>query len=318
MSTKVAGLTATDYHIDMNKQVGRSGAIFAGLLLPILGSLLLTEPAFAPTKEIRILGANITEQQQMANLISYDLSPAEANGVEAASYLVEDYSNKQILTGKHIDNSLPIASLTKLMTVWTVLEHAETTEIVTISDTDLIQVSPSLGLIPGDQVLVKDLLEAVLIGSANDASNVLGGYISRKVELPFGELMNQEAVELGMKNSRFSNPIGFDSVVNYSSARDLAILVHRLDERGLFAQSAKATKYEFTSKLGNQYSIIATNKLTNLYPDLQAVKTGYTNLALGAMINFLETPKGKLLLIVIGSPDRENDTLRLRKQYLER
>ncbi len=302
----------------MSKHVSRFAALIAGMLLPIIGSLLLTEAAFAPTNQVQILGATIAEQKELDNLVSYDLSQPDPQGIKAASYLVEDYNSGQVLAGEQIDNSLPIASLTKLMTVWTALEHTQLEEIIEVSPSDQINVSPSLGLIAGDKVMVKDLIQSILVGSANDAANVLGGYVSRKLDLPFSELMNQEAVQLGMKNSRFSNPMGFDSAVNYSSARDLALLVRKLDEQGLFEDSSKATNYHFESTLGNTYSVQATNKLTSLYSDLQAVKTGYTNLALGAMINFLDTGGGKKLLIVIGSPDREGDTLQLRKQFLDR
>lgn len=302
----------------MNKHLGRLAAILAGILLPITGSLLLTEAAFAPTNQVQILGATVAEQKELDNLVSYDLSQPDPEGIKAASYLVEDYDAGQILAGEQIDNSLPIASLTKLMTVWTALEHTQPDEIIEVSAIDQINISPSLGLKAGDKVTVKDLIQSILIGSANDAANILGGYVGRKLELPFSELMNQEAVQLGMKNSRFSNPMGFDSAVNYSSARDLSLLVRKLDEKELFKDSSKATNYQFISSLGNTYSVQATNKLTNLYPDLRAVKTGYTNLALGAMINFLDTERGKKLLIVIGSPDREGDTLELRKQFLDR
>ncbi len=284
----------------------------------MIGSVLLSDPAFAPTNQIKILGATDREQAELDNLVSYELSNENTTGIKAASYLVLDYEQNQIIAGKQIDNSLPVASLTKLMTVWTALEHSQSAEVVTVEAGDIVNVSPVLGLQPGDKIRVKDLVSAVLIGSANDAASVLGGFVAKKVELPFGELMNQEAIELGMKNSRFSNPMGFDSVVNYSSARDLSILVHKLDERGMFTDSEKATEYRFVSELGNQYAISATNRLANQYPDLRAVKTGYTNLALGAMINFLDTERGRKLLVVIGSPDREGDTLELRKQFLNR
>lgn len=302
----------------MGKHTSRFAAIFAGILLPIFGSLLLTEAAFAPTNQIQILGATVAEQKELDNLVSYDLSQPDPQGIKAASYLVEDYDSGQIIAGKQIDNSLPIASLTKLMTVWTTLEHVDPGEIIEISPADQVNVSPSLDLKAGDKVAVQDLIQSILVGSANDAANVLGGYVSRKLELPFSELMNQEAVQLGMKNSRFSNPMGFDSAVNYSSARDLALLVRKLNEKALFEDSSKAPSYEFRSALGNIYSVQATNKLTGLYSDLSAVKTGYTNLALGAMINFLDTGGTKKLLIVIGSSDREGDTLQLRKQFLNR
>lgn len=295
----------------------------AGLLLIILGLLFLSiavisQTAFAPVNEEKAGNTVVRTEPTVSNITTFDLADAEVANVGAASFLVLDFSTDQILFGKQVDNSLPIASLTKLMTVWTVLQHSRSDEVVTVSNEHTLNISPSLNLVAGDKVKVGDLIQAILVGSANDAASVLGGHISAKLDLPFGELMNQEAVELGMKNSRFSNPMGFDSVVNYSSARDLTILVHKLYNEQLLKQSLSAQSYSFRSELGKDYSISATNKLTAQYPDLKAIKTGYTELAQGAMINLLEKGDKQWLIVVIGSPDRETDTLQLRKEILSR
>lgn len=282
------------------------------------GVLTLSKPVFAPTAEVRILGATVTEQEELENLVSYELDPGPTANVQAASYLVKNLDTDQIITGKQFQNSLPVASLTKLMTIWTALQHVNPNDVVTVPSGDIVSVSPSLGLVPGDKVLVKDLVQACLVGSANDAADLLGEYVADKTNLPFNELMNQQVTELGMTSSRFSNAMGFDSVVNYSSAKDLALLVGELDKEGIFTTSGDATGYRFTSELGKEYYVQATNKLISKYPDLMAVKTGYTNLALGSMINILKSENDRWLIIVIGSPDRESDTLKLREQVLSR
>ncbi len=282
------------------------------------GVLTLSKPVFAPTAEVRILGATVTEQEELENLVSYELDPGPTANVQAASYLVKNLDTDQIIAGEQFQNSLPVASLTKLMTIWTTLQHANPNDVVTVPSGDIVSVSPSLGLVPGDKVLVKDLIQACLVGSANDAADLLGEHVAEKMNLPFNELMNQQVTELGMTSSRFSNAMGFDSVVNYSSAKDLALLVGKLDKEGIFTTSGDATGYRFTSELGKEYYVQATNKLISKYPDLLAVKTGYTNLALGSMINILKTENDRWLIIVIGSPDRESDTLKLREQVLSR
>lgn len=297
----------------------RQLAGLASLLILIqIGFLTLSQSVFAPTTDVKILGATAFEQNELNNLVIYELNSETNLNVQAASYLVMNLETEQIIAGEQFQNSLPVASLTKLMTVWTVLQHTEPNEEVTVPAIDLISVSPSLGLVAGDKVLVKDLIQASLIGSANDAADLLGEYVANKLDLPFNELMNQEVQRLGMRESRFSNAMGFDSVVNYSSAKDLALLVKKLDEKGIFSDSSQANLYSFTSKQGRLYSVQATNKLIAQYPDLKAVKTGYTNLALGSMINILEKDGQRWLLIVIGSPDREADTLELRRQALNR
>lgn len=302
----------------MKKNLRQLFGLLCLVILVQAGFLTLSTPVFAPTTEVRVLGATATEQVELDNLVSYDLPNDVQNKVQANGYLVKNLGTDQIITGQQFNNSLPVASLTKLMTIWTALQHVSLEDTVTVPTGGLISVSPSLGLVGGDQVKVDDLVHACLVGSANDAADLLGKFVTERTDLPFTELMNQQVVELGMTESRFSNPMGFDSIVNYSSAKDLAILVTRLDELGIFEDTQDASEYRFTSLTGRVYTIQATNKLIAQYPDLLAVKTGYTNLALGSMINILRDDNQRWLIIVIGSPDRESDTLELRRQVLAR
>ncbi|HMR55293.1 MAG TPA: serine hydrolase [Candidatus Doudnabacteria bacterium] len=282
------------------------------------GAVGIIRPALAPTADIQILGASVSEQESIDNFVSFELPEETDLGVRAASFMVSDLESGQIISGKQLDSSLPVASLTKLMTVWTVLKHTDPEEIVTIPDTRFETTSPSLGLSVGDKVKVKDLVTSALVGSSNDAASVLAYYVSEKVDLPFGELMNQEANNLGMKNSRFSNPMGFDSAANYSSAKDLLILVQKLYERNIFDSTSRAQSYSFQSELGKNYQTSATNKLISQFENIFAIKTGFTNLALGSMINIVKTNDQNYLIIVIGSPDREGDTLKLRQEVMSR
>jgi serine-type D-Ala-D-Ala carboxypeptidase (penicillin-binding protein 5/6) len=316
----VASWCQADYYITMNRIIKALGILLPALAIFYIGSTALANPALAPTANIKILGATSAEQNELGNFVSFPV-PEQTNQptILAASYLVQNLETDQIIAGEQFDNSLPVASLTKLMTIWTALEHADLTEEVTVANVAAnSKISPSLGLVNNDKVLVEDLINSILVGSANDAANLLGAHVSQKLNLPFSELMNQEAIELGLTHSRFSNPMGFDSVSNYSSAKDLSKLVKALNQKEIFKLPSHSNNYAFTSELGNKYSITATNKLISQYEDLSAVKTGFTNLALGSMINILRAADQDWLIIVIGSPDREADTLRLREQVLAR
>ena len=304
----------------MNRILKALGILLPALAIFYIGSTALANPALAPTADVKILGASEAEQSELSNFVSFQVpKPTDEPSVLAASYLIQNLQTEQVVAGQQFNNSLPIASLTKLMTIWTTLEHCNLDEEVLVADVATnSRISPSLGLVTGDKILVKDLVNSILVGSANDAASLLGSYVSKKENLPFSELMNQEAAELGLTNSRFSNPMGFDSVSNYSSAKDLSKLVMALNQKKIFEPTGHSNNYVFTSVSGNKYSISATNKLIAQYSDLFAVKTGFTNLALGSMINILRTADQDWLLIVIGSPDREGDTLRLRTKVLER
>lgn len=248
--------------------------------------------------------------------ISYDLTQQSIPEVKASSYEVIDLSNNSVLLSRRADSSLLVASLTKLMTAWIVVNYGNLSDEYLISSDDTKSFSPSLGLVVGDKVLVSDLLNAMLVGSANDAALALSHYIEQKQNKTFPELMNSEAENLKLKDTRFSNPNGFDSDTNYSSSNDLNKLVNELRTKNIFSLTSRATNYSFSGSFKKVYKISATNQLLEKYPDLEAIKTGYTEQAQGSMINLLKTPDKDYLIIVLGSPNREADTLKLREIIL--
>lgn len=291
-------------------------ALCIGLLFGIV--IMLASPAFAPTKQIKILGADTEEQKQLAELGSYTLTDTtEIEGVRAASFMLYNLSEQQVINKKHSRSPLPIASLTKLMTAWVVLKYGSVSDTYTITSDDINTISPSLNLVVGDEILISDLLNSLLIGSANDAAQALGNYLSLKNNQPIEDLMNQEIRNLGLTDSRFQNPIGFDSISNYSSSEDILRIVQALIPTGIFDKTSKKTSYQFESNHNRTYQIQSTNKLIHTYPDLYAIKTGFTNTALGSMVNILKFEDNEYLLIVIGSPDREADTLKLRQEIVK-
>lgn len=292
--------------------------ILATIPLVYVATFSVASPSLAPTKEIKILGASSEEENQLKGFANFELSDQiDTNDIEATSYYVENLSNNSVVTKKYSKNPLPIASLTKLMTAWVTHQYGSFNDEYTITSNDTESISPSLGLVVGDRVKVNDLINSLLIGSANDAAVALGGYLESKERKPVQDLMNQEIINLGLSNSRFQNPIGLDSISNYASAEDIAILVKKLEPTGIFEETSKAQQYNFKSLLNNSYSVSATNKLITKYQNLYAIKTGFTNTALGSMVNILQKDDQRYLIIVIGSPDREGDTVKLMNKVLE-
>ncbi len=278
-------------------------------------SFLFSNAGLSPSNESKTITGQIDEVKNKAS--SYILSNKDIPEVKAASYEVVDLSNNQVLLSKRPDSALLVASLTKLMTTWIVLNYGKLNDTYQITAQDVKSFSPSLGLVVGDKVLVSDLLNSMLIGSANDAALSLSHYVEKKQTKTFADLMNLEAQSLNLTDTRFSNPNGFDSDTNYSSSNDLKILFAKLNERHVFDSTSRATSYSFSGLLQKTYKISATNVLLAKYKDLYAVKTGFTNEAQGSMINLLKIGQKQYLIIVLGSPDREADTLELRQIILD-
>lgn len=244
------------------------------------------------------------------------IKPIDANNISAQSILVFDPASGTDVYAKNSKQQVAIASLTKLMTGLVTYRNAKLDENTTILETDQLDVSPSLGLIAGDTVKLQDLWSAMLVGSDNDAALALANYIERKTGRKFIALMNEQAQSLKMADTRFSNPLGFDSSYNFSSANDLKLLIQMTQQYTAFTSLGRATTHEFKGVLGFTYRTRTTNKLLARDKQIFAVKTGFTENAGGSMVTKIEYNNHSLILIVLGSDNREADTLTLKQELI--
>jgi len=240
------------------------------------------------------------------------------DSVKAQSFLVYDLNSGATLAQREPVQPVAIASITKLMTGLVIYRTMPSfRQTITITPEDLYSVEPKLGLKVGDKITVGDLFYAMLVGSANDAALALANHVEADTGENFVELMNNAATELGMANSHFSNPLGFDSESNYSTAEDLHKLIQEIQKYQAFNLVGRNQTYSFISNAGIEYSVQSTNKLIKDNKELYAIKTGYTDLAQGAMITESRDRNHPFIIIVLDSPDREADTLTLRSQILK-
>ena len=231
--------------------------------------------------------------------------------IKARSFLVYDAATDDILLKKNPDTKLSIASLTKLLTALVVYRSVDLRSQLVITTEDQLTTSPSLKLMNGDRITVSDLFNAMLVGSANDAARTLANYVEGSAQKNFIELMNETAASLGMDSSHFSNPLGFDSDQNYSTATDLKKLVRETQNLAAFTQLGRMKGYHFVSAEGHDYSVTATNRLISEHPEISAIKTGYTPSALGSLITKASISGHAVIIIVLESAQRETDTLLL-------
>ncbi len=241
--------------------------------------------------------------------------------IEAKSFLVYDVNSGMVLAEKNSSQPVAIASVTKLLTGLVVYEKVPTLKTTTtISSKDLFNIEPVLNFKAGDEIELTDLFYSMMVGSANDAALALANFVEQQTGQSFVTLMNEQAKHLDMQDSHFSNPLGFDSEANYSTASDIRKLIEAAQSKQAFNLVGKANSYEFTSKLGNKYAIRATNRLTQSIEGLYAIKTGFTELANGAMITEYNKDGDNFVIIVLGSNNREADTTNLvttiQKNYI--
>lgn len=281
---------------------------------------ILLQPKIMPTENLslarpQVLGAATDIRGEQATPALPELKQVKTindETVQAKSFLGYDLSQDRILAEKNPASPMPVASLTKLLTALIVYEKSNLSEKFVVQQTGP-KVKPSLGLSSGDEVTVMDLFKSMLIGSCNDAAAVLADYIERSTNANFADLMNKKAESLQMTDSFFTNPMGFDYDNNHSSARDLLKLVKVIEKLSIFESISRSQSYEFTSLNGKKFTTQATNKLLGKYDDIQAIKTGFTETAQGSMITKIPLNGHQIILIILGSPDREDDTLRLKR-----
>lgn len=230
---------------------------------------------------------------------------AESVTPNAKSYAVIDFNSGQIIESSHGDERIPIASLTKIMTAVVALDIVSPDEKITISQRAADQIPTKIGVVPGQKMTLKELLEGGLMTSANDAIEAIRDGIDTKYgDDVFVRAMNAKAQVIGLKNTHFTNPQGFDNPEHYSSASDLAILTHyALTNYPLIGQIVKQdyTVLPATSD-HKQFDLYNWNGLLDVYPNVSGVKIGNTDKALTTTVVTSERGGKKLLVVLLGAP----------------
>ena len=220
--------------------------------------------------------------------------------ISAVSVLVYDLESGRELMAKAAHLQVSPASLAKLMTALLVLERGRMSERVTIQPTDLVG-GATMGLRAGEEPRVEELLWGLLIPSGNDAAMALARSHSGQVEA-FVEHMNLRAGDLGMHDTLFQNPTGFDVDGQVSSAQDLLTLVKILWEYPVFREIVGTS----TMIVANR-ELRSTNRLLTSYPGVNGVKTGTTQQSGQSLIAGVEENGHQLFALVLGSVDRYHD-----------
>jgi D-alanyl-D-alanine carboxypeptidase (penicillin-binding protein 5/6) len=188
------------------------------------------------------------------------------------------------------------------MTALVALESSPLQEVVKIDRRALVHPS-SLKFQPGEEFLLRDLLTAMLVSSANDACEAVAWHVGGNADR-FVTLMNERVRTLGLKNTHFANPCGFDAPGHYSTAADLAKLTEQALQEPIFSMMVRTIVRDIASVDGKrQVSLHSTNELL-LDPDVNGVKTGYTSKAGRCLIASMFKDGHRLLLVGLNVVDR--------------
>jgi serine-type D-Ala-D-Ala carboxypeptidase (penicillin-binding protein 5/6) len=232
--------------------------------------------------------------------------------LDARAWVLIDARTGEMLDARAAARPLPIASATKLMTAHLALDRLPLRKRVRMIPYSASPAESLLGVPAGTRISVRDLLYALILESANDAAftfaEVIGGSQRR-----FVVQMNRSAAALGLLDTHYANPIGFDAPGNYSSARDLAALARRLLGNRSFARIADSPGVLLRS-LRPPLEIGTRNTLLFRAPWITGVKTGHTLGAGYVLVGSGERKGVELVSVVLGAPSeyqRDSESLAL-------
>lgn len=244
--------------------------------------------------------------------------PVFAIADSAKSNILIDYNTGTIITENNSNEELPMASMTKMMTLLIIMERIDSSKIKL---TDMVPISENAASMGGSQIYLEagarmsldTLLRAICIASANDATVAVAEYIAGSTS-EFVKLMNEKAAALGLKHTNFKNVHGLDDEGHYSCAHDMAFIARELLKHELILKYSSIYEDYIKHPDGTNTWIVNTNKLINYYDGLDGLKTGFTKNSGYCITATAKRGSMRLISVVMGEENnsiRNQDTMEL-------
>ena len=220
--------------------------------------------------------------------------------VLARAFIVENPSTGDVLAQHGAWTRVPIASITKLMTVIVALDHARWNDVVRVRSDAAAVGESTVHLRAGERIRVGDLVKAALIQSANDAAVALADYVGHGNREAFVSMMNEKAQELGLERTHFIRPDGLDVRGHYSTAKDVTTLA----EFAMRNPRIRSTVRIRNDTIPGGRHLHTWNDLLGVFKGLYGVKTGHTGTAGWCEVAAVRRNGVTLYTTVLGSPTR--------------
>lgn len=243
--------------------------------------------------------------------------PKEALGINSDDLLLSargaiaiDYDSAEILIAREPQARLPIASTAKIMTALVALENADPSTVFTVSEAASRVGENSMGLTAGEKLPLLELLYGLMLVSGNDAAVAIAEGIAGS-QSSFVSMMNDEARELGLKNTHFVNATGLDEDAggSYSTAYDMAVIAHYTWEKYTIFRQITSTVHHYIEATGTRrdFDLYNDTNLLTTYPGVRGIKPGFTWEAGLCLVTYAENEGKKILAVILGSDDRRGE-----------
>lgn len=277
--------------------------LIISLVVLLALAIFASGKTFLPNYAQKQQGVSATSQS-LPNLYPYPVQKENYHqppNISAKSAIVVEVKSGITLFEKNPQTKLLPASTTKLMTALVALEKCSLEQIVTVG---AVEKEPTLmGLSPGDNISVRSLLYGLLVNSGNDAAFTLAASCAGSVA-DFVAEMNYKAREIGLRNTHFTNPTGFDDPAQYTTSRDLAKLARVAITSPIIAKIVSTKSTVVTDATGSKtYFLENINKLLGEVAGLEGIKTGQTEGSQEVLVT-QTTRNNTIITVVLGSEDR--------------
>lgn len=232
-------------------------------------------------------------------------------GVDAQAAAVVDVESGRLLYSKMGDKSLPIASLTKIMTAIVAIENGRLSDSVKVSKTAFGKEGSSIYLKLGQEMSLQHMLYGLMLRSGNDAATAIAEHVGGSVD-GFVYLMNMKAEELGLSQTHFANPHGLDAKDHYASANDVAKLSAYALRNPVFREIVKTQMKRVPNPSdGGDYIWYNKNKMLSVFEGADGVKTGYTKIAKRCLVSSATRDGRQVVVVTLNDPNDWVDHTRL-------
>ncbi|WP_280768306.1 D-alanyl-D-alanine carboxypeptidase family protein [Salipaludibacillus daqingensis] len=225
---------------------------------------------------------------------------------EATSAILMERDTGSVLFEKNSQETLPPASMTKVMTMLLIMEAIEKGELSWDDNVRTSERAASMGgsqifLEPGEEMTVKEMMKGIAIASGNDASVAMAEHLAGS-EKEFVNQMNEKVNELGLKNTNFVNSNGLPAEDHYSSAYDLAQIGKELLHHEEITEFTSLYEDYLREDTDDPFWLVNTNKLVKFYPGVDGLKTGYTSEAKYCLTASANKDGMRMIAVVMGAP----------------
>lgn len=294
--------------------------IAKNLILLVLLVLIAFVILNVASKKLNMSNADVKvenlKQNEPTNKNISSKIPATFNlDLESDIVLISNLNTGRVLFQQNADQKTSTASIAKLLSAIVVLENMDINEIININDTIYNSLPSKTDLVLTENIKIIDLLKMTLIMSSNDAVSALANHLGY---YDFLAKMNLKANEIGMYNSHFDNPIGFDSEGNYSTAFDLFQLAKYVYVNfPLIGEITKSNAITIKSESNIDHLVVPTNLVVDKLENFWGGKTGTTPKAEEALLSIFEIEakdnKYPYTAIIIKSKNRFSDIKKISK-----